>query len=274
MKLLVLVLVLVLPAVSTLAEAQPPLRDGERDRQVLRERLEARLADARQVQERMEAALRRLDAGDPAEDVRQGLEPPRPEFRGPGGRGRSGPGMAGRGGPPGPHAPPTDREAVLNFLQEHAPELMRRLHDERQHHPRMAERLLTHMEPRIRLFMAEGDPEMRDLRGRELRASLDVLSATRDLIMARREGAPEQLRGAAEELRSALGQHFDLRQAIHEREIQILEARLEQLRREMREHLAAREELVERRVQAILQMRTPESGEGEPEAPMLRRRPR
>src|SRR5690606_7663533 len=114
---------------------------------------------------------------------------------------------AGPGGPGGPgimrRGPGPDREAVLKFLREHAPEIAERIGQERERNPRMVERILGGMESRIGTIMAERDREMRELRTRELRASWEVLGATRALGDALRNEEGDAAGAAAERLRSA-----------------------------------------------------------------------
>lgn len=235
--------------------------DPERDRAMLKARLESRLAEARQMQERLESAVQRLDEGASAAAIRADLEVPgerewrRPMSRPQVGPGSGGPPPAGHGEGRGRRERLTDeeRQAFVQYVQEHAPELAQRVQHLRDEHPMLADRMLSRMEPRLRLMMAEEDLEMRELRREELRAGWDVVSSTRQLADAIRGSADEMVVGnLAQSLRTALGEHFDLRQAMQEREIAMLESRLAQLRTEMDAHLVSRDEHVEQRVDAII----------------------
>jgi uncharacterized coiled-coil protein SlyX len=253
-----------------------PDADPERERAMMRARLAARLEETRHMQERLEAAIERLDAGESTRDVRAEVEIP-PRMR------RDGFRSGGGGGPPGeragergergggagfrgpPDRPGPDREAMLRFLNEHAPELAERLRLERERNPQMADRILGGMEGRVRLMMAEPDREMRDLRRRELRVSWDVLVASRALTESLQGGpdSPAAL-AAADTLRNALAAHFDVRLAMHEQEIETIEARLAQLRSDMQRQIGARDEMVDRRVDMIMRMADRRAGDHAP----------
>lgn len=265
MRKLVLVLMCVLAAG---AQAQPPMGprnlDPERDRAMLKARLENRLAETRQMQERLEGALQRLDEGAPAAEVRADLEMPgeHRELR------------RTVGVPPWRETrhrlTDEEREALKKFVHDQAPDLARRVDLLRNENPMLADRMLSRMEPRLRLFMAEEDQHMRELRMREMRASWDVLGATRAFADALRQSeSVQRTRELAAELRNALREHFDLRQAMHQREIELLEQRLVQLRQEMEEHLEARDELVERRVEGVIRFvkQHPDAGGGKDQQP-------
>jgi hypothetical protein len=253
------VLIVVMSMLGGQAFAMQPAEPPRDEREALRIRLEHRLAETRQMQERLEGALRQLDEGEPAAVVRAEFDVPRGPRRDHPWRqermrvGRD-PGGIGRGDWP-PRPPMLDREALVRFVREQAPELAGRLEGESRERPAMAEQMLQRIEPRVRLLMLERDREMRELRRQELGASWDVLALTRDLTEAIRQRAGAAVIGElALRLRGALGEQFDVRLAMHEREIGNLEMRLGQLREDMEAHIAARDEMVDRRVEGILKL--------------------
>jgi hypothetical protein len=266
MKRVVLTVALILVGVqSAVVHADPP-----HDREMLRMRLEHRLAETRQMQERLEAALERLHVGDPAVEVRADiLLPPGGEARDGHRRGMRREGMRLGGqherGPRFERLAPEEREELAQFVKEHAPELAQRLRQARERNPEAADRMFSGIAPRVRLLMEEGDAPMQDLRRRELRAGWDVLMATRDLTEALREDpdAPHA-EVLANELRRALAEHFDVRLAMHLREIVILEERIEQLRSETERHFQTRDELIERRIDMLMRFAERRTRHAEP----------
>lgn len=289
-----LAVVILCAAVCSASVAQPVREpvDPERARAMLKARLEDRLAEARQTEARLEAAIQRLERGDSASDVRADLEahevPERPRWDGrrPGGDWQGPPPEPGQGQGPMmvrerregrmPPPPPAEREAFFQALQEQAPELARRINAERESNPAMAERMLSSMEPRLRLLLAERDAEMRELRRMELRAGLDVLASIRALGAAARSGeGPDRVQELAHNVRGALIEHFDARQAMQEREVELLERQLSQLRREMSEYAASRDEMISRRLESIVRFATqPRPTDEGGDRPGRRERPR
>jgi hypothetical protein len=112
------------------AAKQDGTRDEAQEREAMKARLERWLADTKQRQERIEAALKSLNEGASTDAVRQQMEPR--GDRPPGGSGRSRDGGPPRNGPPsrGEHQGPADsqaeREQVLNFIKANNPEMYER----------------------------------------------------------------------------------------------------------------------------------------------------
>jgi hypothetical protein len=252
-------------------EAQAPLTP-EQERAALKARLERRLSESKQNQERLESAIKKLDAGEPLENVRDaspgpGRERPGsrdgpmrrpmgPDFMGErnsprreGGR-PEGPGGSGEPGAPGG---PGDREPVLRMLERANPELYERFMEVRRESPERAEQMLARIEPHMRELIAERDPEMLRLRIQTMRNGWELMGASRRLgELVRGGGDAAEVQEAQERIRALLGSHFDTQVKLHEREIAVLEERLARVRREMAEQTSGREGFISSKFDQIM----------------------
>ena len=246
---------------------QPPAHQGqarETDPAAFRARLERMLEDLKTRQEQIQAALKRLDGGASPDEVRRGLdEGPRPPRMGPDrpmregmhNRMREGPG--GRGSPMGgPGAemrprPEIDQEAVLAFLDEHNPDLAKRVRDAMKESPEAGARILGRLGPHIREVIAERDPETKDLRIAELKNGWQVIGEFRKLREAAKTNDAAAREQSLAHLRELFGQHFDVQIKLHEREIVTLEQRLTKLRQDLADQRGGREEFIAKRIEQI-----------------------
>jgi len=235
------------------------------DRAGLRARAERRLADAKRQQERWEAAIKKLDAGAPVEEVDAEMRGPRPPqgSRGPdtnrGQRNGNQPGGprpdAGPDHGPGLTGTKLTREEVLDFLGKEFPEISKRFTEAMKEDQGRTSRILDRMEPRIRELLAEHDPEMRGLRKQNFSKDMELLGASKAFFEANRKNASaEDTKKAGDTLRKVLGEHFDLQIKIHEQEIVMLERRVEQLRKDLSEQLPKRDEFIDKRLKDIERM--------------------
>jgi hypothetical protein len=233
-------------------------RKPEDDRAALKARLERRLAESKLNQERLERAVKMLDAGEGMDKIRQEASP------GFGGRfdrtGREGSAREGQGprrpreghqGPP--PGPSPDGEAVVDMIKQVNPDLFERIQQARRENPEAADRIIQRVAPHMRELIEERDPEMRRLRIQSMRNGWEIAGATRELADAIRSGAAERERAAAEaRVGSLLGAHFETQVKLHEREIAMLEERLVQLRTEMAEQSSGREPFVKEKLGQIV----------------------
>lgn len=270
------------------------MRDGERpgdgqgegrgervDPEIFRMRLQRRLDDMRQGQAEIEAALKRLDAGEAPERVREDLERQvrerlggamrervderrREGPRGPGMRGPGGPlggepdgprGMGGRpGGEPGAPPPVLDRERLMQLIQRHNPEFAEMLRQVERENPRVGERIMGRLEPQLRDLLVERDPEVQRTRVDMLRAGWDVLMEQRRLGEAMARGDSEaDLEKPKAALLAAMSRRFDLQAKLNARDIERLERRLADLREESRRMSEGRDAFVRERFEALVQ---------------------
>lgn len=275
------------------AATQPEVKPDETERAFIKARLTSRLEAAKQNVARLEKLLERLEAGeDPErvrrdgfsalrERVREGRDRMRPDDGPPPGDGppggpgwwRRGPGMDGpngEGGRPPPPPPPPDgrggpREGgdgpdgpppmLLDLIERRAPEFAKRLRDLRDRDPRAFDRVMERMRGRFREIAGERDEELQRLRIEELRLGFDTMLAMRTLRQqAEKDGVETpEAKGAIEQLRDLTGRTFDTRRAIHEREVQTLQARVDKLKKQLQEQSPTREEFVESRVTEVIQ---------------------
>ncbi len=263
MKRLSLAALLVL-ASSTLTRAQPPQdRPPPQERPPIgqpedpaqyRARLERSAAESKRRWERFEAAIKKLDQGAPIDEVRretEGLRPP----------GNREPGNGRRPGPRGedpyrPDQPPSgerlSRDEVLAVIESSNAAFGAKIKQALADNPAVAGRLVDRMEPMVREIKAERDPEMRELRVKNLTNGFELLGATRAFLDAHRADAnAPATKDAAQNLRTLLGAHFDLRTQMHKQEIVMLERRITQLREELERQLKDRDSFIERRIEDL-----------------------
>ncbi|MFM9994449.1 MAG: hypothetical protein ACKVU4_01465 [Phycisphaerales bacterium] len=250
------------PAAKPGTDAPPRPRTVEEDREQVKARLTRRQEDLARIQQRIQQAIERLDAGAALDEVRQLADRPgdRPGDRGPGERdGRRGPGGRERGaGDPNDGGPPAtreggppddrgmDRERTLAFVREHLPELWERIEQARQRGEEDHERMIGRLMPRLRELMAERDERVRDARIAEFRHGQTMFTAAFRYGELVRGGSPEAEQAAAKaELRTLVGKQFDLRIARHQAEIASLEDRLARLRKDVEEQTSRRDEVID-----------------------------
>lgn len=248
--------------------APPPARSATDDREAMKSRLERWLADTRQREERITAALKKLAEGGTEDEVRKlvepSLRPGRPTGTGgnsrpprDGGQPRSRPGGGAGGGPgggPGDGRPVEgpDRELVMAFIKKNNPELYTRIEEAFKQNPEAGERVFGRLAPHIREVITERDPEVRELRIAELQAGWQALEAMRNLGEATKRSAPEgELAQLTAKLREALARHFDLQTQLKQQEITSLEQRLARLKEEVSHQSTKRDQLIDERMEQI-----------------------
>lgn len=302
MRMLALSLVLAAGALPATAGAQPDSRaersaarapnDGQpregQPREAATARLQRRLEEAQRQQDRLAEALKRLEAGDPVDDVMRDLDAGRPgqDERGPR-PWREGMGMdqrpadrpdrADRSGPPGAPRHPEGQagpnaEEVRAFIQQRFPEIWRRFEELRKGNPEIAERHLGRFLPKVSEAMAlrETDPEMFEMRVEEIRGGIDAMVSIREyreaLSLPESDGArAERLAKAGDDLRRVLGEQFDLRLRLQEHELRMLSARVESLRKEIEGKRGERDAAVNDMLQRISRGGPPDGGMGRPQ---------
>lgn len=267
-----------LSASSMTVQAQPPRARDDRPRAAhtqpdrrgaIRARLEARRAELSRSLEQVQRALRLLDEGAPPEQIRSAIRqaehgrdqaPDRPAARGkrsPGGK--RGPGARrhddhdepafARADRPTDELGPDERQAAMEFLREHNPEMAQRLTRAMRENPEEAERalgrILPRLMPRVRELreLRERDPELFEFRIREMADGRDVMAATRRVGEARRSGEGEE--EAIAHLREALAGQFEHRLEMKRHEIATLERRMGELREQLERQQDEREQWIQ-----------------------------
>jgi len=221
--------------------------------------LEQRLAAIREHEQAIEEGLAMLRAGEPLEKVREHsaatFEGQRERIReriregierGPGERRPMGPrgDEARPGGPGGPRLSPEQREAAMDFLRMQHPQMFERLEHLRQSDPEGFDRMVEQRAPRVVPWLKEreSDPEMFELR----RSFFEMEMQARTLAQQIAD-APDSSDAATVELIRTLGQQFDVRARMTEREISKLGERVQRLRQEALDQSDRKSEVIQQR---------------------------
>jgi hypothetical protein len=240
------------------------VRMGSMDRDSIRQRLERRIKESERIQERLKAAIEKLDSGAPIGQVIR-------EIGGPGRLGGFGgeeirQGEPRLGGPEGQGSKPRaeeggerrlsaeDRQRVADFLKERLPEVDSRIEKLRSIDPQAADRLLETLAPKLReaYFTLRRDPEAFDLVKREMEAGLASFDASMNLRMTLGEPGkdPAKVQAARDALRKALEDHFDARLAVQKRRVEALEKELSEMRSRIDDTTTRREEFIDGKMKA------------------------
>ncbi len=226
---------------------------------------------------RLEHSLVELDEGaDPAE-IRRGFETARREFMrmereeagragpdgpGPGSGPGQGPGPGGSMGPggmgfePGAGRPLSadERRAVREFLARERPELLRTLNALAPGEVGL-DRLLESLGNRLRGLpdLKAHDPEMFDLRMREVQHVVEIGQARRAYLEALRTapGEPERLSPLRGRLREAISASIEVGLQIRAREIEHLAARARHLNEELRQMKDNKDRIVDEQLRSM-----------------------
>jgi hypothetical protein len=121
-------------------------------------------------------------------------------------------------------------------------------------HPEDGARWLGRSAARIRAILEERDDQLRELRIREYRIGRQAIEAARSLGDALAAQPPNA--GAAESARTdlsrVLGEQFDIRLKLHEREIAVLDERIRRLKEDLARQQGQRDKYVHDRTEEIL----------------------
>jgi DNA repair exonuclease SbcCD ATPase subunit len=155
-----------------------------------------------------------------------------------------------------PHVEPLDEaqtEALLDFLREYNPQMAERFTDAMKHNPERVRRALAMVYPRYRELMElrEENPELYELRREDLLLARESRELVRELQQVRRADGEAEAERIRERLRDVVTRHFEVRQALRERELEQLERRLEALRDELEQRREERDELIEQRLEEL-----------------------
>jgi hypothetical protein len=263
--------VLVGPVLAQPDTDPPPQREShagtQRREPELRERLQRRMAELREEQERLARAMDMLDNGASREDVMRELrvgdmgdappEPGRPQERA--GRPKPDDGAPepdrprrARGGERFASADDPSREQVAAFMRENLPGLAERLERLKEANPEMAARMGTRLTPRIMdiIETREHDPDLARLKLDELQNGVAMVEALGAVRAARDE--PERLKAAHGALADRVADQFDIRAKLHRHEIDQLRQRVDRLQAELDQKLGQREEAIRKRLDDML----------------------
>lgn len=161
----------------------------------------------------------------------------------------------GRAGSPSQGPGPEDRERLRKVLEREFPRIHARLNALGPEAAPEAERMFMRLMPRLRELqdLRERDPEMADIRRRELQATFEIVSVSRALRdLWRAEERDEQAIAARRaELREAFAEAFDARSDSQALEIGRLTERVGSLEKELAERRANRDALIDDQLERI-----------------------
>lgn len=161
-------------------------------------------------------------------------------------------------GPLGVMAPrlsPEQRARVRDFIEQRRPDVAERLAELHRISPMLMDRTLDGLGSRFRALLEardrDRDPELVELRTRELRHFLDVTRAARELGEAKQAGDDAKIAEARTNIRNLLGEQFDLRTAIRRKQVEQLKQRSEALAAELDQLATKRDEVLTRAEQML-----------------------
>ena len=164
----------------------------------------------------------------------------------------------GPGGPGGPGfdrgLSPDDLDEAIALLERIKPELAERLAAAREENPRRVAHVIGKRFPRLRflLHLKDRDPQMYELRVEDLRLTYESRHLAEEYQRLLREDEDNAAEDVRDELMELIESHFDVRQAIRERELARLEQRIEDLREQIEARADDRDELIEQRAAKLV----------------------
>ncbi|MBL8991511.1 MAG: hypothetical protein JNJ48_08035 [Phycisphaerae bacterium] len=260
-----------------------PERMGEQfpaDPAALRAFLERRAEASRRQVERFESALRDLESGKDATEVRRGLLQREMRERGEGegpdaapGGPAGGPGNRGQPQATGPlgepmvRLPEHERAASMDVVRGERPDLADRI-ERMAAQPEVRERIYEVLGTRLR-GLAElkrsNDPEMLTLRLDEIKGVMDIIRLSTEYGRAKRAGDAEagltQIRDA---IRASAAEQFDIRLKIQQRQVEQLIRRSERMRADLGRLADERDRIIDEKTAQLLRVaeRLPERRKG------------
>lgn len=161
------------------------------------------------------------------------------------------------------------REQALAVLRDVNPHVAERMEAAlKSDDSKRAERALARMSGRLLEMheMKQRDPEAYKLRVADNRAKIETIRLAGQLRRAEAEGKADEAAALETQLREHLEKHFEIRQRLREKELQLLEQRIERMREELKEHRAKKQELIDQSMTRIRQGR-PDRDRGHGERP-------
>jgi len=293
------------PARPRRANIDRAREDAQPNPEAAKQRLRRMIEQNKQRGERLEEALRAIEAGkDPLEVMREMVERNPERARGPAdgppgedgppppqgeGRRMPAPGQGGEGpmGQPGhPQGEGNvdrelgglgnvlempgrtralsddEREKVKAVLRQRLPRVADRFEQLAVQEPKMAKMLLDRVGARVQRAesMREQDPQVADLRLKEIELGSDAITFVRDWRKAKRASDAPALEKAGAELKAAISDLFDVRVKLRESELREVSSRLEQMRGDLGRFQAERQGVVDRTFKQM----TERGGPGQP----------
>jgi hypothetical protein len=148
-------------------------------------------------------------------------------------------------------------EDALEVVAAYEPDAAARLKNLIEENPEDAQRLIQRHFPAVRFLvqLKERDPEMYEMRMRDLKLNRESWRAAKALreAKAKDELSWERKRELEEQVESLVKEHFEVRQAIRERELQKLRDRIEELEEQLDKRSDDRRDLIEQRVEQLIE---------------------
>ncbi|MEM1447195.1 MAG: hypothetical protein AAGF84_14135 [Planctomycetota bacterium] len=146
-----------------------------------------------------------------------------------------------------------DLDAAYNIVVRLYPDLAERLDALRDEDPRRFKQTLERRFPRVRFLvqLQQRDPEMFDLRMADISLDQQTDALAKQLRDARAADDEDRYDELRDQIEAKVTQHFDVRQQIRAREIEMLKARLEELEQDLDDRDDDRKDLIELRVNEL-----------------------
>ncbi len=156
---------------------------------------------------------------------------------------------------PGPdRLSPQERQAIHQFLRENFPKLANDLEQMTQYNAQSADQMLAKMAPPIReiLFLTDTQPELAQLKTKEMRAGLLLIEASSAYraTLSNPSASQSDQANAIAKVRRAAADHFDTQLESKKLEIARLEARLNELKASVNEIEQRRDIEIEQMVES------------------------
>ena len=146
-----------------------------------------------------------------------------------------------------------DLEAAYRSVVQLYPDLAERRDALRDEDPRRFKQTLERRFPRVRFLvqLQQRDPEMFDLRMADISLDQQTDTLARQLRDARAADDEDRYDELRDQIEAKVTQHFDVRQQIRAREIEMLKAKLEELEQDLDDRDDDRKDLIEIRVNEL-----------------------
>ena len=150
----------------------------------------------------------------------------------------------------------TEAEAIQAFpiIELLQPDLADELRELGERDPRQLRETMQRRFPGVRYLidLQERDPETYQLRIRDIqlnRETRDLAKSVQAALAADREDEADDL---TETLEERVTEHFEVRQALRERELDVLRERIERMQEELEDRADERDDLIEERVEELV----------------------
>ncbi|MEM9915205.1 MAG: hypothetical protein AAF911_09595 [Planctomycetota bacterium] len=144
-------------------------------------------------------------------------------------------------------------DAAYRIVVQLYPDLAERLDALRDEDPRRFKQTLERRFPRVRFLvqLQQRDPEMFDLRMADISLDQQTDALAKQLRDARAADDEDRYDELRDQIEAKVTEHFDVRQQIRAREIEMLKARLEELEQDLDDRDDDRKDLIEVRVNEL-----------------------